>query len=148
MKHAIEKVTKFHVATGQPVLPRPAVPPHDRVRLRAKLIFEESMETIGALFGFSREDVMRRLVLPMNHMMDQIDPQAQIVDIADGLADLIYVCIGCALEMGIPLEAVFDEVQRSNMSKTIDSKLREDGKIQKGPKFSPPDIGAILDLYA
>lgn len=148
MKDAIEQVTLFHVATSQPVLPRPAVPPHDRVRLRAKLIFEEAMETIGALYGFSREDVSRRLILPTNHLLDQLDPQAQIVEVADGLADLIYVCIGCALEFGLPLDKVFEEVQRSNMSKTVDRLTRPDGKIVKGPSFSPPDIGAVLDLYA
>ena len=64
---------------------------------------------------------------------------------ADAIADLIYVLIGTALRYGIPLDEVFAEVHRSNMTK--DGTRRDDGKILKGESFEPPRIKEILDKY-
>jgi predicted HAD superfamily Cof-like phosphohydrolase len=55
-----------------------------------------------------------------------------------------------ARQSSIPINAVFDEVHRSNMSKLgADNKpiIREDGKVLKGPNYSPPDIKAVLDAH-
>ena len=43
----------------------------------------------------------------------------------------------------------FEEVFRSNMSKLVDGKplRREDGKILKGPNYSPANITAIVERY-
>lgn len=59
------------------------------------------------------------------------------------LADLMYVTIGTAITFGLPLEEVFAEVHRSNMSKLgEDGKpiYREDGKVLKGPNYKEPDL--------
>jgi len=70
--------------------------------------------------------------------------------LSDGLADLIYVCVGCALEYGIPLDRVGDEVQRSNMAKvdplTGAVRRRLDGKILKPEGWTPPDIAGVMGL--
>jgi len=69
------------------------------------------------------------------------------VEIADAICDLIYVLCGTAVSFGIPLNDCFDEVQRSNMSKLMpDGSVhrREDGKILKGPNFTPPDLKSII----
>jgi predicted HAD superfamily Cof-like phosphohydrolase len=66
-----------------------------------------------------------------------------VVEIADALADLIYVVFGAALAHGIPIEEVFYEVHESNMSKlTNDGKVlrREDGKILKSDQYRPPEL--------
>lgn len=66
------------------------------------------------------------------------------------LVMLMDVC-GIAVNLGIPLNAVFTEVHRSNLSKLMpDGSVlrREDGKILKGPNYSPPDIACILAEYA
>lgn len=65
--------------------------------------------------------------------------------VADALADLLYVVIGSALQWGIPLERVLAEVHRSNMTKTAGDK-RADGKILKGPGYSPPDLRFVAEL--
>jgi predicted HAD superfamily Cof-like phosphohydrolase len=62
-----------------------------------------------------------------------------ILETADALGDLVYVIYGMAIEMGINLSAIMTEIQRSNMSK-----LGEDGKVLKGPNFSPPDLEKVL----
>jgi phosphoribosyl-ATP pyrophosphohydrolase len=67
-----------------------------------------------------------------------------IVEIADALADLLYVIYGTGVAYGIDLEPIFNEVHRSNMSKLTDCIIREDGKILKGPHYSPPVIEPLL----
>lgn len=73
-----------------------------------------------------------------------------IVEIADGIADSIYVLVYTAHCYGIPLERVWDEVQRTNMAKFPDGVVlrREgDGKIMKPEGWEPPDIKDILEAH-
>lgn len=73
--------------------------------------------------------------------------QNDIVEVADALADLLYVVSGASHVFGIDLDAVLEEVQRSNLSK-LDADgnpiYRADGKVLKGPNFSEPDINKVL----
>jgi predicted HAD superfamily Cof-like phosphohydrolase len=67
-----------------------------------------------------------------------------LAEVADGLADLIYVAVGAALELGIPLAAVWDEVHTANMRKTTGEK-RADGKQMKPAGWVGPDVmGAVF----
>lgn len=75
--------------------------------------------------------------------------QGDLVEVADALGDMLYILCGTILEHGMQhkIEAVFEEIQRSNMSKLgADGKPihREDGKVLKGPNYFRPDIQAIL----
>ena len=124
MRKLLDDVTDFHMATNTPVCPAPKVPTDDRVMLRVDLVKEEYSEVMLAI------------------------DRDNLVALADGLADLIYVCVGTALEYGIPLDKVWDEVQRSNMAK-VDPRTglvrrREDGKILKPDGWQPPGIEGIL----
>jgi predicted HAD superfamily Cof-like phosphohydrolase len=68
-------------------------------------------------------------------------------EIADACADLIWVTEGLMHSMGIPMQAVWNEVARSNHSKISDSgKIikREDGKILKPDTYSAPQIEKVL----
>jgi predicted HAD superfamily Cof-like phosphohydrolase len=72
-----------------------------------------------------------------------------IIEIADALGDMLYILCGTILEHGLQhkIEAVFDEIQRSNMSKLgEDGKpiYREDGKVLKGPNYFKPNFEEIL----
>src|SRR2546423_4133282 len=74
-----------------------------------------------------------------------------LVEIADALADLLWVVGVGALTYGIPLADVFDEVLRSNRTKAdADGRVqtRPDGKLLKGPGFSPPDLGPVLAKWS
>lgn len=69
------------------------------------------------------------------------------IETLDAIADLIYVLIGLALKCGYDLDGAFREVHRSNMSKLgADGKpiYREDGKILKGPNFTPPNLEPFI----
>tara|TARA_B100000809_G_scaffold263439_1_gene316694 strand:+ start:492 stop:878 length:387 start_codon:yes stop_codon:yes gene_type:complete len=72
------------------------------------------------------------------------------VEVADALGDMLYILCGTIIEHGMQdkIEAVFNEIQRSNMSKLgEDGKpiYREDGKVLKGPNYFKPNISEILD---
>ncbi len=88
-----EQVAEFHQAFGVPIGNKPCLIPLERALLRASLNKEECHETDCAIVN------------------------QDLIEIADGIADTIYVLIGAAIEYGIDIQAVFDEVHRSNMSK-------------------------------
>ncbi|MDP1744190.1 MAG: nucleoside triphosphate pyrophosphohydrolase family protein [Bacteroidota bacterium] len=73
-----------------------------------------------------------------------------LVEIADAIGDQLYILFGTILRHGLQhkIEEVFDEIQRSNMSK-LDEKgepiFREDGKILKSNLYFRPDIKSILE---
>lgn len=143
----LEQVREFHVAMGIPVAQKPAVPPYDRLRLRASLIMEEALETCGALIGIPKEHTKAFIAANNAAIQAELDPQCDIVETADGLCDLVYVCLGASLELGLPFAELFDEVHRSNMQKK-DGPIRADGKRGKPEGWQPPELGNILDLYA
>ena len=73
-----------------------------------------------------------------------------IVEIADALGDQLYILFGTILRHGLQhkIEEVFDEIQRSNMSKLDENGqpiFREDGKILKSNLYFKPDIRKILE---
>lgn len=66
-----------------------------------------------------------------------------LIEIADGLGDLLYILLGTANACGIDLEPVFQEIHRSNMTK-IGGTVNEYGKLIKPPTYSKPDLEPIL----
>lgn len=73
-----------------------------------------------------------------------------LIEVADALGDMLYILCGTILEHGMQhkIEQVFEEIQRSNMSKLgTDGKpiYREDGKVLKGPNYFKPDIKGVLE---
>ncbi|HZC25958.1 MAG TPA: nucleoside triphosphate pyrophosphohydrolase family protein [Actinopolymorphaceae bacterium] len=116
------KVREFHAAFGLGIATAPDPRP-ETWRLRIALLREEFEEYVAAAEA------------------------GDLVGIADALADMTYVIYGTACEYGIPLDDVLTEVHRSNMSKlAADGRpvVREDGKVLKGPAYSPPDVAAVL----
>ena len=70
-----------------------------------------------------------------------------IVEVADALTDILYVCYGAGHAFGIDLDKCFAEVQRSNMSKLGDNGkpiFNESGKVLKGPNYSKPNLKQFL----
>ena len=73
-----------------------------------------------------------------------------LVEIADALGDKLYILCGTILAHGLQdkIVEVFNEIQRSNMSKLSAEGtpvIREDGKILKGPNYFKPNIKSILE---
>lgn len=139
-------VRQFHRVYGMPIKEDGASFDIEKSRLdmRMSLIIEECSELAGAVYGPAAAD----LILKAGQEAKQSDQRERdLVETADALADLTYVIYGMALEMGISLPAVLEQVQASNMSKLgEDGKpiYREDGKVLKGPGFFPPDVAKAL----
>ena len=119
-------VTEFHRAFNLPIRQSPGAEiDDDLMKLRVALLEEEVDEFVTA------------------------SGKADLIGIADALADIVYVVYGTALTYGIDLDSVLSEVHRSNMSKLDgDGKplLREDGKVLKSERYFPPDIASALGL--
>jgi len=99
----------------------------------------------------SEDDYVLRYKLGKEELIEYFDAckDGNLVEVADALADQLYILLGTMISHGMQdvIEDIFDEVHRSNMSKLgSDGKpiYREDGKILKGPNFSPPNIAKYL----
>ena len=127
MKNKIKAVQEFHEAFGLGVSHSPiARLSAQKLKLRFDLMDEENNEYLEAAENDDR------------------------VEVADALGDMLYILCGTILEHGMQykIEEVFNEIQRSNMSKLgADGKpiYREDGKVMKGPHYFKPNISTILD---
>lgn len=93
---ALNQVAQFHDTFGHPIEEKPIIPAPERCDLRVALLAEELKELQAAIVD------------------------KDLVEIADALCDLQYVLSGAVLEFGLGdlFPSLFDEVQRSNMSKT------------------------------
>jgi 8-oxo-dGTP pyrophosphatase MutT (NUDIX family)/predicted HAD superfamily Cof-like phosphohydrolase len=88
-----------------------------------------------------------RLAFLQEEVLEYADAAAagDVVEVADALADLLYVVYGTALVHGIPLDAVFDEVHRSNLNKVGGAPIGPGTKAPKPDGYQPPDLRRILD---
>jgi predicted HAD superfamily Cof-like phosphohydrolase len=150
--NALNDVSKFHDTFNLPILEEPTIPSAQRCMLRINLLEEELRELKEAI---------------------QAD---DLVEVADAFCDIQYVLSGAILEFGLgsKFKELFDEVQRSNMSKVcktleeaeatqahykeksntvshIEKKgneflvyRTEDGKVLKSVNYSPADIKSKL----
>ncbi|MFM7329141.1 MAG: hypothetical protein ACKO3B_10460, partial [Bacteroidota bacterium] len=96
---SLQQVAEFHRTFKHPVVESPAIPDEKRCRLRVDLLAEELRE------------------------MEEAIQNNDIVGVADALCDLQYVLSGAVLEFGLGhrFNELFNEVQRSNMSKACNS---------------------------
>ncbi|WP_435255504.1 hypothetical protein [Tenacibaculum sp. A30] len=127
MKKRIAAVHEFHTAFGLGINNEPTANiSEERNLLRYNLMKEENEEYLEAA------------------------QNNDLVEVADALGDMLYILCGTIIEHGMQhkIEEVFNEIQRSNMSKLgEDGKpiYREDGKVLKGPNYFKPNIKEILD---
>lgn len=148
----LNSVAEFHKTFKHPILDSPQIPSPKRCELRVSLIAEELKE------------------------LEEAIADNDLVEVADALCDIQYVLSGAILEFGLgdKFKALFDEVQRSNMSKTCktmeeaeatqahymakdgtESYIEEsdghflvyrssDNKTLKSVNYSPADLKSIL----
>ena len=139
------QVRAFHGANGVVDPLTPTVPPDDRVRFRARLIAEEALETIAAMFsdGKGYQSALDRIGFALSSFIKEAPVKVDMVAFADGCADLDYVTEGARQEFGIDGAPIAAEVHRSNMAK-VGGPMREDGKVMKPPGWTPPDVAGEL----
>jgi len=135
-------VLAFHLEVVGGEMPQsPQVPREDIARRRILLIAEEFIEVMESCFDARGLDHINRHLL---QIIANEPLQVDLVEFADGLADLEYVCEGAFLGFGIDSRPIHTEVQRSNMAKKGGAK-RADGKSLKPEGWTPPDIKSLID---
>ena len=149
----LNQVADFHRTFKHPIEKEPVIPSEDRCRLRVNLIAEELKELQEAIAS------------------------KDIVEVADALCDIQYVLSGAVLEFGLgdKFKSLFEEVQRSNMSKVCHNRdeaeatrkhylatkgfesyiveengqflvyRKSDNKTLKSINYSPADLKGILE---
>jgi predicted HAD superfamily Cof-like phosphohydrolase len=121
MNHWQGKVLAFHEASDCVRSDLPRVADAETMLLRKKLISSEARELLDGLEA------------------------GDLVEIADGCVDLIYVALGTAISYGIDLEPLFCAVHRANMAKFKYGVRKDaDGKVLKPPDWKAPPIEALL----
>lgn len=126
IKKPIKAVTEFHNAFRLSIEHKPKSDISSEItELRYNLMKEENEEYLQAV------------------------KSNDLIEIGDALGDMLYILCGTIISHGFQdkIEAIFDEIQRSNMSKLgADGKpiYREDGKVLKGPNYFKPNIEKIL----
>ncbi|WP_022867750.1 GNAT family N-acetyltransferase [Schaalia vaccimaxillae] len=142
-------VEQFHRTYSMPIrLGSGAAPTidYERLHMRMSLITEEFAELLGAVYGPQARRIIEEAVTAA---VASDEHERDLVETADALADLVYVIYGMGIESGIDLDKVLAEVQASNLSKLMPDgtvKLREDGKVLKGPDFFAPNVRRALGL--
>ena len=143
----MELVLQFHHTYSVPI--RPFSDPtldYERMNMRMSLIAEEFAELMGAVYGPRARAIIEAAT---TEAVAADEGERDVIEAADALADLVYVVYGMAIESGMNLDSVLAEVQASNLSKLMPDgsvKLREDGKVLKGPNFFQPNIARGLGL--
>lgn len=131
MNYEQQSVAVFHLAMGNDIPPHPVTPDDATRILRYQLIREEYQEVADAILRGGE--------------MAFTQGESDLAEVAKELADLLYVVYGTAVVFGIDMTPVFKAVHESNMSKIADgAEGRRDGKLLKGPNYTPPDIEAII----
>jgi predicted HAD superfamily Cof-like phosphohydrolase len=126
---SLSSVAEFHRLFNHPILPEPKIPSANRCQLRVALLREELSELETAI---ANDD---------------------LIGIADALCDLQYVLSGAILEFGLgeKFKNLFDEVQRSNMSKACSSEQEAEASLEyyrnKGVDCYAEQKGDVFLLY-
>jgi predicted HAD superfamily Cof-like phosphohydrolase len=118
-----DKVGTFMKTFGQEVKTKPSLSSDKINKLRIDLIKEELEELTEAM------------------------QKKDLLEVADALTDILYVTYGAGHAFGINLDACFNEVQNSNMSKLgKDGKpiYNDSGKVMKGPNYYKPDLSKFV----
>jgi predicted HAD superfamily Cof-like phosphohydrolase len=107
-------------------------------------------ETPKADLGIDKNVLRYKLMREENEEYLEAANDNDLVEVADALGDMLYILCGTIIEHGLQhkIEEVFNEIQRSNMSKLGENGepiYREDGKVLKGPNYFKPNIISILD---
>jgi len=126
IKKPLDAVTEFHKVYGIGIKSIPTAILSEKIyELRYNLMKEENEEYLEAA------------------------KDNDLIEIGDALGDMLYILCGTIIAHGFQdkMEAIFNEIQRSNMSKLDnDGKpiYRKDGKVMKGPNYFKPDLKEIL----
>lgn len=124
MQNELNKVKEFMTVCGQEINVVPTIPDEATRQMRHSILIEE---------------------------VNELQAATTHIDALDAITDILYVLLGTAHAYGLgdKVEAAFNEVHRSNMTKVMpDGKVlrRDDGKIIKSDSYEPPNLEKVLEI--
>ena len=136
MKNKINQAIEFRRKFKLGINTEPTLKTKTKPTLLHALMEEENEEYILATNGLNKKG-------------EKLSKEESIIEVADALGDMLYVLCGTIVEHGMQykIDEVFNEIQRSNMSKLGEDGepiYREDGKVLKGSNYFKPNIKDIL----
>jgi len=137
------RIEEFMTGCGQEVPLVPTVPSHEVRVLRARLILEEALETVKAL-GFRLYTKAGRSYLSFGDFQFSPEVDPNLVEIADGCADISVVAYGTLSACGIADQSLILEVDKNNLEKLEKGTVDEHGKLTKPKDHQPPEIEKLL----
>lgn len=137
-----KRLIQFHRVMRVPIHCTPIIPTEDRIRLRLKLITEEFLELLDAVYDYGPGDFDNAGGRILVGVEDE-NIRVRLDKMVDALADLDYVIEGTRLEFGVHGKPIAKLVHEANMRKA-GGPIREDGKILKPDDWKPPDIYSEL----
>lgn len=152
-----QRISRFMEMAGQDVPKEPGIPNAEVRQLRARLIFEEALETISALGcavcissidGFETRELNENntVVRSKSEYMGTGGRTVDIGEVIDGCCDISVVTMGTLIAFGVPDKPFLREVDRANLDKFGPGGYkRDDGKWVKPPDHQPPNILGVLD---
>jgi predicted HAD superfamily Cof-like phosphohydrolase len=128
-----KQVIEFHQMFDQPIAESPILPEPDRVRFRARLILEEALEFIEAVFdpaspggpgivSGQHKTAGAQLAVArvcLDRLLENATVELALPEALDALGDLDYVVEGTRLEFGVDGDPIAREIHRSNMAKAV-----------------------------
>lgn len=157
LKESIEAVEEFHVTKN--IDYRQDLTKLARTDRHSLIVHQMKQTSTSALRQFksflkSPEQILDTRLLRIHLILEEVAEliwaidQCDEVETLDGMADAVYVINGTAITYDLPLDAAFDAVHASNMTKAPRAKNPEDARLQdKGSAYMPPNLGAVLKAY-
>jgi predicted HAD superfamily Cof-like phosphohydrolase len=109
-------------------------------------VFQDQKQFMAAAGQTTNHYNREQTELYVNLMVEEFQECVSAVSLegfTKELTDLIVVTLGCLHSLGVDAEQAWQLVHASNMSKTPFS-VREDGKVQKGPNYQPPNLAPLI----
>jgi phosphoribosyl-ATP pyrophosphohydrolase len=142
----IEAVKEFHRKFGYPIGHRLDGPPG--IGADCSITLHKVATTLLQLFRENGDLRYYRLHLITEETAELAEALREMneEETLDALADLLYVVLGTAVTFDLPIEAAFDEVHRSNMTKSPDYRKKRFTKDTdaKGDSYEPPNLQSVL----
>lgn len=138
-----KRIEQFMRLAKQETPNSPKIPSRDVLKLRAKLIFEEALETINALGMTLEADRDCRYTF---QIVDE-GKEPDLIEVVDGICDISVVSYGTLISLGVTDKEVIELVDNNNLAKFGPGHtIRDDGKLVKPPNHQPPDIAKVIKL--
>jgi len=146
LSEALAHVATFHRHIGAPLRDQPGLltgQPDNAARLATQLL---TLQLVATNQGVAEGDqVLLRAAMTLEELAEWLYAHARrdVVAAADSWGDGLYVWLGHAVAMGLPVDRIFAAIHQSNLTKEP-GQLSRPGKAVKGARYRPPQLHEVF----